>query len=170
MIDPKLEEHCKAIVQQARRNLEQDGHLDTVAFVGDTATGQIIPIALQATSDVQRGQCARLIQTTAATINADFVFMVSEDRELAPQQAHRHSDILRKHGSIGASPYPAETVYFTLETQTGAWIAPVRVQPHPLIKNRRTFREVTFRKQQEGEVLGPYSGCLPRATPRGTMH
>ncbi len=146
------------LVAHARQLLEKGETLAAIAFVGNLTKGQMIPVVLDDRSNSAKDQSAESIATTAAMLDADFIFQVREAWKLPQKYMARHEEIMDKYGSIGASPYAQDIVAFSLETTHGTWIATVFIKPKPPSKKRRTIGEVLF--EYMPEVQGRFVGLL----------
>jgi hypothetical protein len=156
------------LVDNARGFLENGESLQPFAFVGNHATGQIIPILIDTETDLSKDRSAQLIKTAAEQTRADFVFTVMEAWGLPRDKMPRYQEILDKYGSIGASPYRIDTASFAIETLHGIWIAQVPIKPKGYSKKKRTFGPVTF-VYGDG-VEGRFTGLLGGRTDAHPLH
>jgi hypothetical protein len=65
-------------IDKARSLLEAGEKLQPFAFVGNLTTREIIPVMIQPGSGEDKDQSARLIQSAASVLDADFVFVIME--------------------------------------------------------------------------------------------
>ena len=157
------------LIAKARGFVEGGEKLAPIAFVGNFATGQILPVVIITADDESKDRSAFAIQMTAAKLEADFVFTIMEAWGLPKDKIDRYQTILDQYGSIGNSPYKVDTASFTLETHYGIWGAQELLKPKGFSKKKRTFGELTFRFMDGAE--GRFVGLLPvreDAPPEGT--
>ena len=149
--------------------LETGESLAALAFVGNLAKNDIIPVVLDDSTDSAKDTSARAIQMTATMMQADFIFMVREAWKLSEKYMPRHEEILEEFGSIGGSPYAQDVAAFSLETTHGTWLASPFIKPKPPSKKRRTFGPVVFEHMPGPE--GRFAGLLPdKKNDGGTLH
>lgn len=160
-IPESYRETIDPLVAKARDLLEDGQTLAAFAFVGCFAMGRITPVLLDTRSEEAKDRSANEIQRTAESVNADFVFLVTEAWGLPKDKLSSHQKIVDKYGSIANCPYRIDTVSFVLETHYGIWSAQVLIKPKGYSKKKRTFGEVQFQKIDSAE--GRLSGLLPRA-------
>ena len=117
-----------SLIDKARGFLEAGDKLQAIAFVGNLTTKQIIPVMIQPGSGDDKDQSARMIQSAASALDADFVFTVMEAWSLRPDKVRQMDAILDKYGSIGASPYAVDVCSLMLETRHGMWAAQPQIK------------------------------------------
>ncbi len=147
-------EVIEPLIAKARGFVEGGEKLAPIAFVGNFTTKQILPVIINT-----KDRSALAIQTTAAQLEADFVFTVMEAWGLPKDKIDRYQAILDRYGSIGNSPYKVDTASFTLETSYGIWGAQELLKPKGYSKKKRTFGQLTFRHMDGAE--GRFVGLLP---------
>lgn len=157
------------LVLHARSLLEKGERLAALAFIGNLARDEMLPLVVDDRSDESKDQSARTIQTAASAIEADFIFMVREAWRLPQKYVARYQEIMDKYGSVGASPYAEDIAAFTLETTHGTWVAMPFIKPKPPSKKRRTIGAVEFTHMPE--IQGRFAGLLPaKKNDGGTLH
>jgi len=157
------------LVAHARSLVEKGESLAALAFIGNLAKSQIIPVVLDDSSDESKDSSAKAISMAAAMLEADFIFQVREAWMLPPKYVSRHEAILEEYGSIGASPYALDMAAFSLETTHGTWIAMASLKAKPPSKKRRTFGPVVF--EYMPQVEGRFVGLLPnKINDGGALH
>lgn len=149
-----------SLIDKAREILESGEKLQAFAFVGNLATQEIIPVMIQQGSCEGKDQSARMIQSAALALDADFVFTIMEAWSLRPSKVSQMDAILDKYGSIGASPYAIDICALTLETKRGVWISQPQIMPKGISKKKRTIGAVEFRYFTE--VGGRFMHLLPK--------
>ena len=147
------------LIATARGFLENGEKLAPMAFVGSFASGNAIPVMLEAGSDATKDKSALAIKLAAEHTDADFIFMLMEAWSLRKDKVHLMEKIYEKNGSIGASPYAVDIVSMTLETRHGVWVAEAPIKPKGISKKRRTFAAPEFRHFTE--ITGRSSHLLP---------
>jgi len=152
-------EVIEPLIAKARGFLEAGDTLSPLAFVGNFATKQILPILINTKDEETKDRAALAIQAAAAQINADFVFTIMEAWGLPKDKLPRYQEIRGRYGSLANSPYKIDTVGFTLETRYGIWVAQPLIKPKGHSKKKRTFGEVTFQYANQAE--GRFAGLLP---------
>lgn len=168
-IPTRYREEVDPLIAHARNLLEKGESLAALAFVGNLATGEVIPMVLDDSSENAKDRSTHAISLTAGMMEADFIFQVREAWMLPQKYVMRHEEILEKYGSIGASPYGQDVVAFSLETTHGTWIATSPIKPKPPSKKRRTFGSVEFAHMPE--VQGRFVGLLPaKQNDGGALH
>ena len=149
-----------SLIDKARGSLEAGEKLQAIAFVGNLSTKEVIPVMIQPGSDEDKDQSARMIQSAASVLDADFVFTVMEAWSLRPDKIRQMDAILDKYGSIGASPYAIDVCSLALETRRGVWVAQQQIKPKGISKKKRTIGVVEFRYFTE--VQGRFMHLLPK--------
>ena len=147
------------LINSARGFLERGESLQPFAFVGSLSSNQVVPVMIKSGADADKDQSARLIQSAALAVDADFVFMIMEVWSLRPDKVLQIDAILDKYGSIGASPYAIDVCSFALETRRGVWVAQPRINPKGISRKKRTIGVVEFRFYTE--VKGRFTHLLP---------
>jgi hypothetical protein len=158
-IPKKYLEVIEPLIAKARGFVEGGEKLAPIAFVGNFATGQILPVVINTTDDDTKDSSAFAIQMAAAQLKADFVFAIMEAWGLPKDKIDRYEQILDRYGSIGNSPFRVDTASFTLETNFGIWGAQELLKPKGYSKKKRTFGQLTFRHMDGAE--GRFVGLLP---------
>ena len=147
-------------IEKARVLLEAGEKLQPLAFVGNLTSKEIIPVMIQPGSGEDKDQSARLIQSAAMVLDADFVFVVMEAWALRPDKIRQMDAILDKFGSIGASPYAIDVCVFSLETKRGMWVSQPPIEPKGISRKKRTIGAVEFRYFTE--VQGRFMHLMPK--------
>ena len=148
-----------SLIDKARELLEAGEKLQAFAFVGNLTTKEVTPVMIQPGSGEDKDQSARMIQSAASALDADFVFAIMEAWSLRPSKIPQMDAILDKYGSIGASPYAIDVCSLTLETRRGIWVAQPQIKPKGISKKKRTIGVVEFRYFTE--VEGRFMHLLP---------
>ena len=65
-------------IEKARGFLEKGESLSPIAFVGNFASGRLIPVVIDTASDEAKDNAALAIRMAAESVEADFVFTVME--------------------------------------------------------------------------------------------
>lgn len=156
-------------IGKARSFLEKGESLSPIAFVGNFASGRLIPVVIDTASDEAKDSAALAIRMAAESVEADFVFTVMEGWGLPKDKVARYEEIIERYGSIGACPWKVDTANFMLETRHGVWGAQVTLKPKPPSKKRRTFATPVNLSFMDG-VEGRFVGLLPDREPSGTLH
>ena len=168
-IPTRYREKIDPLIAHARSLLEKGESLAALAFVGNLATGEVIPMMLDDGSESAKDSSTHAISLTAGMMEADFIFQVREAWRLPQKYVLRQEEIMETYGSIGASPYWQDVVAFSLETTHGTWIATPPIKPKPPSKKRRTFGSVEFAHMPE--VQGRFVGLLPtKQNDGGELH
>lgn len=158
-IPQKYLEVIEPLIAKARSFVEGGEKLAPIAFVGNFATRQMLPVVINTTDDDTKDSSAYAIQITAARLEADFVFTIMEAWGLPKDKIDRYEQILDRYGSIAKSPYRVDTASFTLESKYGIWGAQELLKPKGYSKKKRTFGELTFQFMDGAE--GRFVGLLP---------
>jgi len=149
----------RPLIATARGFLEAGETLAPVAFVGNFANGQAVPVLLRSGSEAEKNASAAAIRAAAQALDADFVFVMMEAWSLRQDKLHRVEEIMERYGSIGASPYAIDVVSMALETRHGVWAAQLPIKAKGVSKKKRTFAEPAF--QWFTEVEGRFVNLLP---------
>jgi hypothetical protein len=153
------------LIDTARGLLENGESLQPFAFVGNHATKQMAPIAIDTRDEASKDRSVRLIKAAAEQTRADFVLTVMEAWGLPKDKLPRYQEILDKYGSVGNSPYRIDTAAFVLETRYGVWGTQVTLKPKGHSKKKRTCGpvELQFMDGVEGRFVGllPTDGQAP---------
>ena len=171
MNTPIPENYCNFIaplIDDARNQLENGATLAPMAYVGSFAAKACVPMRLQASSNESKDISALTIKQTAESLNADYIFMVLEAWTLRKDKVPQMDAILRKYGSIGASPYAVDVVSISLETRYGIWMAEVPIKPKGISKRKRTIGTPEFR--HFAEAGGRFVNLLPLKDGAATLH
>src|SRR5687767_1959098 len=147
------------LIATARGFLERGEALAPIAFVGSFSSVVTVPVLLQATSEEAKDDSAVAIWSAAATLDADFVFVLMEAWSLRKDKMSQMQAILEKYGSIGASPYAVDVVSMALETRHGVRMAEVPIKPKGISKKKRTIGAPEFRHFTE--FAGRFVNLLP---------
>ena len=147
------------LIDKARGFLESGEKLQAIAFVGNLTTQQVMPVMIEPGNNQGKDQSARLIQSAATALDADFVFTIMEAWSLRSDKVRQMDAILDKYGSIGASPYAIDVCSLMLETKRGVWATQLPIKPKGVSKKKRTFGAIEFRYFTE--VNGRFSHLLP---------
>lgn len=145
------------MVATTRGLLAAGEDLAPIALVGNLSTGEMQLVTIDPNSPEPKDDLAASIRFAAATLRADFIFMVMDAWALAAEQAHRHEEIIARYGSFGDSPYRIDVVNFSLETPRGTWMAIAPIEAGE--GGARTFAEPEFRRYPLAE--GRFVGLLP---------
>lgn len=144
---------------KAKGFLENGESLQPFAFIGNAATGEMLPVLIDTQTAESKDRSVLLIKAAAEQTQADFVFTVMEAWGLPRDKMSRYQEIYDKYGSIAASPYKIDTAAFTVETRYGVWGAQMQLKPKGYSKKKRTFGEVAL--QFMDGVEGRFTGLLP---------
>lgn len=147
------------LIASARGFLENGESIVPVAFSGNLTTQITAPVMLNSRSDETKDESAVAIKRAAASIDADFVFVVMEAWSLRPEKMSQMDKIMDKYGSIGKSPYAIDVVSMLLETRHGLWVAQMPIKPKGYSKKKRTFDTPVFRFFTEAK--GRFVDLLP---------
>ena len=147
------------LIDTARGFVEAGESLAAIAFVGNLSTRQTLAVPIDTATPETKDRAATLIRQVANEYAADFVFTVMEAWTLPPRLAPRFEEVIKRYGSIGASPHRVDSVAFTLETRHGLWIAQGPLKPKAHSKRRKTFDPPKF--DHMPEVEGRFSHLLP---------
>lgn len=158
-IPDSYRKQIEPLIAHARELLEKGETLAPLAFVGNLAKNDVIPVVIDDRTEEAKDQSAHTIHLTATVMEADFIFMLREAWKLPKKYMPRHEEIMAEYGSIGASPYAEDVAAFSLETTHGTWIASPFIKPKPPSKKRRTFGAVVF--EHMPEIQGRFTGLLP---------
>ena len=159
------------LIDKARGLLEAGEKLQPIAFVGNLTAKEVIPVMIQTTSGKGKDQSARVIQSAALALEADFVFTIMEAWSLRSDKMPQMNAILDKYGSIGASPYAIDVCSISLETRHGVWVSLPQIKPKGISKKKRTIGVVEFRHFTEAG--GRFAHLLPKKEgdePPATLH
>ncbi len=168
-IPERYRQKIDPLIAQARNLLEKGESLAALAFVGNLARNEVIPMVLDDGSEGAKDGSAHAIGLTAAMMEADFIFQLREAWMLPQKYIARHEEIMEKYGSIGASPYAQDVVVFSLETTHGTWVATSFIKPKLPSRKRRTIGPVAF--EHMPEVQGRFVGLLPgKKNDGGALH
>jgi hypothetical protein len=148
------------LIVKARDFLEDGDKLQPFAFVCNLTNRQVMPVMIHTGSGEGKDQSAREIESSAALLEADFVFTIMEAWALRPDKMPRMDAILEKYGSVGASPYALDVCTFLLETRHGMWVAQPTIKSKGISKKKRTIGVVEFRRYTE--VQGRFADLLPK--------
>jgi CRISPR/Cas system CMR-associated protein Cmr5 small subunit len=140
----KLSGLVASFVNKARDNLEKDGFLAPVAFVGNSTTENVVAVVLDAGSEEAKDASADHLRKLAELTEADFVFTIMDSWGLPQNRVKDYDKIVKRYGSIGQSPYRVNTVSFMLETRTGNWAAQAKQEKAGLSSRKKTFGEPRF--------------------------
>lgn len=147
------------LISKAREFLEGGEQLQGMAFVGNLATQNVMPVPIDPGSEETKNESALTIESAAALLEADFVFVIMESWSLRPDKVAQMDAIMDKYGSIGESPFAIDVCALTLETKRGVWVAQPGIKPKGISKKKRTFGTVEFRYYDA--VQGRFAILLP---------
>lgn len=147
------------LIASARGFLENGELLVPVAFPSNLTTRRTAPVMLNSGSLDAKDESASEIKRAAASIEADFVFVIMEAWSLRPDKMLQVDKIMDKYGSIGNSPYAIDVVSMALETLHGMWVAQMPIKPKGYSKKKRTFGPPEFRFYTEAK--GRFTDLLP---------
>lgn len=147
------------LISRAREFLESGESLEAFAFIGNLVTGNVMPVPIDPGSEENKDKSALTIESAAALLEADFIFVIMESWSLRPGKMPQMDANLDKYGSIGASPFAIDTCALTLETKRGIWVAQPGIKPKGVSKKKRTFGAVEFRYYDS--VEGRFANLLP---------
>ena len=156
------------LIAKAKGFLENGEPLAPIAFIGSFSSDLTIPVLLKSSSMEAKDDSAFAIRSAAATLDADFIFVLMEAWSLRKDKVLQMDAILDKYGSIGASPYAVDVVSMALETRHGVWMAEVPIKPKGISKKKRTIGTPEFR--HFAEVEGRFVNLLPIKDRPGTLH
>ena len=117
------------LIAAAKGILEKGEPLAPIAFVGSFATSACISVLLESSSADAKDRSAMAVAAAASKVEADFIFVMMEAWSLRKDKMSQMDAILRKYGSIGASPYAVDVVSMSLETRYGVWMAEAPIKP-----------------------------------------
>jgi len=147
------------LIANAKGFLEDGEALAPVAFIGSFTSDLTIPVLLKSASVEAKDNSAFAIRNAAATLDADFIFVMMEAWSLRKDKMLQMDAILDKYGSIGASPYAVDVISMALETRHGVWSAEVPIKPKGISKKKRTIGTPEFRHFVE--YAGRFVNLLP---------
>ena len=147
------------LITTAKGFLENGEALAPIAFIGSFSSDLTIPVLLKSSSEEAKDDSAFAIRNAAATLDADFIFVMMEVWSLRKDKMRQMDAILDKYGSIGASPYAVDVVSMVLETRHGVWSAELPIKPKGISKKRRTIGTPEFRHFTE--LKGRFVNLLP---------
>lgn len=153
---------AEPLVAKARATLETGEKIKGVAYVGNVATGQLMPVDLRVDSDESTARSMEAVTLAARHLHADFVLSIFESWSLRPDKVDQAEKIFEKYGSIGASPYAVDVCFFGIETRVGTWAATPHIKPKGISKKKRTFGPVVFAFATEAG--GNFGKLLPDKT------
>lgn len=153
------------LIDSARGFLENGESLQPFAFVGNHATGQVVPILIDTGTESSKDRSAQLVKAAAEHTQADFIFTIMEAWGLPKDKLPRYQEIMDRYGSIANSPYKTDTAAFMLETRYGVWGAQVVLKPKGHSKKKRTFGSVVL--QFMDGVEGRFVGLLTEVSLKG---
>lgn len=159
------------LINKARGLLEAGEKLQPIAFVGNLTTQQLVPVIIETASGEGKDQSARVIQSAAVALEAEFVFSIMEAWSLRTDKMQQMDAILDKYGSIGASPYAVDVCSIMLETRWGMWVSLSQIKPKGISKKKRTIGVIEFRHFTEAG--GRFADLLPKKEgeePPTTLH
>jgi len=159
------------LIGKARGLLEAGEKLQPIAFVGNLAAMQVVPVIIEANSGEGKDHSARVIQSAAIALDADFVFTIMEAWSLRKDKMQQMGEVLDRYGSIFASPYAVDVCSITLETRWGVWAALQQIKPKGISKKKRTIGVVEF--CYFTETRGRFAHLLPKKEgdePPTTLH
>lgn len=156
------------LITTAKGFLENGEPLAPIAFIGSFSSDLTIPVLLKSSSMEAKDDSAFAIRSAAATLDADFIFVLMEAWSLRKDKVLQMDAILDKYGSIGASPYAVDVVSMALETRHGVWMAEVPIKPKGISKKKRTIGTPEFRHFTEFE--GRFVNLLPIKDRPGALH
>ena len=156
------------LIASAKGFLENGEPLTPVAFIGSFSSDLTVPVLLKSSSEEAKDDSAFAIRNAAATLDADFIFVMMEAWSLRKDKMLQMDAILDKYGSIGASPYAVDVVSMALETRHGVWNAEVPIRPKGISKKKRTIGTPVFRHFTEFE--GRFVNLLPAKEGTETLH
>ena len=147
------------LIATARKFMEEGQSLHPVAFVGNFTTGITVPVLFDTSSSEAKDGSSMGIRQAAKDLDADFVAVIMEAWSLPEDKARNYQAILKRYGSIAASPYRVDIVTISVETRHGLWLAQMPIKPMGVSKKRRTFGEPKYRLFSEAQ--GRFVGLLP---------
>src|SRR5450830_452616 len=103
------------LVAHARSLVEKGESLAALAFIGNLAKSQIIPVVLDDSSDESKDSSAKAISMAAAMLEADFIFQVREAWMLPPKYVSRHEAILKNTAPLAHRHTPLTWQRFHLK-------------------------------------------------------
>ena len=156
------------LIATAKGILEKGEPLAPIAFVGSFETSACLTVLLEASSADAKDRSAMAISAAASKVEADFIFVMMEAWSLRKDKMPQMDAILKKYGSIGASPYAVDMVSMSLETRYGVWMAEVPIKPKGISKKKRTIDAPAFRHFSEYE--GRFVNLLPMKDGAASLH
>lgn len=156
------------LIDTAKGILEKGEPLAPIAFVGSFATNASISVLLESSSANAKDRSAMAVAAAASKVEADFIFVMMEAWSLRKDKMSKMDAILKKYGSIGASPYAVDVVSMSLETRYGVWMAEVPIKPKGISKKKRTIDTPEFRHFSEYE--GRFVNLLPMKVGAASLH
>ena len=160
------------LIDTARSIMERGESLVPFAFVGNLTTRETYAVMLDTGSEAKKDLSAETIRQLAHSHQADFVFVIMDAWSLPPDKMGQVDEILKRYGSIGASPFRVDVIAFSLETRHGIWVAQAVVQSKGNPKGARTFAAPAF--QHFTEAQGRFVDLLPvkddEGGASGTLH
>ncbi|WP_019025428.1 MULTISPECIES: hypothetical protein [unclassified Thioalkalivibrio] len=160
----------ESLIAHAREISESGKELMTIAVVGRLDPNEVRLLSVDQSDPDRRDRSLAEIRATAATLDADFVLLISESWTLEGKHAERAQEIIEEYGSIGNSPYKKEVATFSLETHDGNWLGVAPLVPKGYSKRKKTFRDPKFTyappaKGGKTELVGALTGLLPPRNP-----
>ena len=130
------------------------------AYTVNSSTKTVISISMLFEKEANKGGLINSIKKAAETNHADFILIAAKAWTLDPDNSHRYEEIVKRYGSIAASPYAVDAISITLETYQGYWAA---VEPTKYLdkeKNILTFETPDF--EFLNAAGGNFSNLLPQ--------
>jgi hypothetical protein len=156
LVPVELRNYVEAMATVARENLERDGHLTPVAFVG-TLDGH--GTMLGGLSTLNKDRAAREIARFAKQLDADFILHIDE-AWIATTTSEADVEKLRaQYGEVQHIPGRIDAVMFQLETRIGFFLGYPTREPKG---ETFTFGPIKMEFMKGGH--GRFVGLLPQKT------
>lgn len=146
-------------IARAAELLAEGQALVPLCFVGSTTTQRLQIVNIGTQSVAAKDKAATLVARTARTLQADFVFTITEAYASPADKAQEAVDFMAKGGRLSRFPGRVDIVSFSLETPEGCWAAMAPVAPHEAGVPRDMDVAVQFVKVDS--MAGRFFGLLP---------
>lgn len=159
LVPLELRNYVEAMATVARENLERDGKLTPVAFIG-TMDGN--GTMLGGLAGLGKDGSARAIRAFAKKLDADFVLHIDEAWTTSTTDKDEVARLREKYKEVRLMPGRVDCVMFQLETRVGQFMGLPTREP---FGETFTFGPINMQFMDHGE--GRFVGLLP---PLGKGH
>ena len=144
----------KFLMPRLLENINDEGGLMPVAFVGSTETKQVGIVAMAFQNVEEKDACSEVIKEIAQKFQADYVVFVSESWTVPSEHIEEFTNNRDKYPEVASFPKKSEVVMIMVDTKTSNWIGMCEIY------KGRKLGKPKFMKSHSAE--GRFSNFLPK--------